>query len=149
VHERRVSEWGIIEFLNECNLESLEIIMNTEKGQRRKKAVELFNLYKMASIRKNFLVGGLGSRPDKKRAAKRNDAYSSTKIHIYQPTVNGSMNESLNGDISGNTFHVNVEPRSNNREMNDGKILKKVKIDDYFSVRSSTSQDEQGEHANQ
>ncbi|CAG8819302.1 927_t:CDS:2 [Dentiscutata erythropus] len=66
IHEyfgRKVSDWDIVRFLDECTniesyrqkiecyLSSLELIANTENGQRRKKALELQKLYREASIR--------------------------------------------------------------------------------------------------
>ncbi|CAG8445952.1 24327_t:CDS:2 [Gigaspora rosea] len=110
-------------------------------GQRQEKAKDLLQLYKQASISEKFLVRwrgrnllgvyhsslldeprrqcwAQGSRPDKKRATKWNDTRSSTEIHIYQPTVNGTVKI------------INVEPKRNNREEDNGRTLKKVKIDD-------------------
>ena len=57
---RKSSDWNIIDFLEECDLEpcrrkiqeyllSLETISNMEKGQRRETAQKLFYRYKQAS----------------------------------------------------------------------------------------------------
>ncbi|CAG8789570.1 21850_t:CDS:2, partial [Dentiscutata erythropus] len=40
----------------ECYLKSLELIVDTESGQRREKALELLKLYKLASIRESFFL---------------------------------------------------------------------------------------------
>lgn len=62
---RKSSDWNIIDFLEECDLEpyrkkieeyilSLEAIVKMEKDQRRENAQRLLDKYKQASL--NFLV---------------------------------------------------------------------------------------------
>ncbi|CAG8578319.1 15975_t:CDS:2, partial [Acaulospora morrowiae] len=63
--KRKSSEWNILDFLKECDLEpctlkleeyilSLKTISNTEEGQRHEKAQELLNNYMQASL--NFFA---------------------------------------------------------------------------------------------
>ncbi|CAG8469939.1 12091_t:CDS:2, partial [Acaulospora colombiana] len=112
------SDWDIIRFLNECNLEpytkkidcylkSLLVISNTEDGQRRLKAQELLDLYKQESIFTKISGVMEGTRPDKRRARKWENERSNKQVHIHQP-ISGDIN-SINGTvINGGALHGGV-----------------------------------------
>ncbi|CAG8648984.1 2125_t:CDS:2, partial [Funneliformis caledonium] len=65
--ERKVSEWNILGFLSECNIEpfrnkikcyllSLEDIASTEEGRRKEKVRQLIRNYRQASFCEKFIV---------------------------------------------------------------------------------------------
>ncbi|CAG8681000.1 7481_t:CDS:10 [Funneliformis mosseae] len=135
--ERKVSDWDIVRFLEECTsigsyrqkiecyLSSLELIVNTENGQRREKAQVLLDAYSQASIRilyqrffkskwrgrgpsssliiqvfepshKDY-AGAQSNRPDKKRAKEWEKTRSNTQINIHRSTINGTVGGITNG----------------------------------------------------
>ncbi|RHZ50407.1 hypothetical protein Glove_499g49 [Diversispora epigaea] len=131
--ERKASEWNILGFLEECDLEPylkkideylkcLEIIANTEEDQKREKAQELLDNYKQ------------GTHPDKKKAKEwdiersRKQVYlhqptikhSHKQFHFHQPTINMTFNGTINGvngTINGGAFNIN--PKKNDQEEKD------------------------------
>ncbi|CAG8609742.1 3248_t:CDS:2 [Racocetra persica] len=148
IHEyfgRKVSDWDIVRFLDECTniesyrqkiecyLSSLELIANTENGQRRKKALELQKLYREASIR--------GNRPDKKRAKEWEKMHSYSRIHIHRSTINGTVQGITNGvygTMSGGVFDVKLAPKRSNQKEDNDEGSKRTKIDQYFYARAVT-----------
>ncbi|CAG8608136.1 11299_t:CDS:2 [Diversispora eburnea] len=176
IHEyfkRKVSEWDIVGFLDECTdiesyrqkiecyLKSLELIADSEKGQRREKALELLKLYRQASIRprvKSLEPTGIvrhrylraclmskyentkGNRPDKKRSKEWEKVHSNMQINIRRSTINGTVRGITNGvygTMSGGVFDVKPAPKRSNQKETDNKDSKRLKINDYFLVRTT------------
>ncbi|CAG8510817.1 482_t:CDS:10, partial [Ambispora gerdemannii] len=113
--DRTHSEWDIIDFLNDCNdgelqafsqkigiyLKSLEVIFDTDKGQRGKRARELLDRtsYEVGvgagAIYRVVLRSRLkGSRPDRQLAKKwdqKRGPGCGPSIHIHNSTVSGNI----------------------------------------------------------
>ncbi|CAG8644968.1 8676_t:CDS:10 [Cetraspora pellucida] len=174
IHEyfrRKVSDWDIVRFLNEytniesyrqkieCYLSSLELIANTENGQRRKKALELQKLYREASIGwrgrdlRALYHSSLRTEPQKQYwdtddlcaclmfKSPREKMHSYLRIHIHHSTINGTVQEITNGvygTMSGEVFDVKLAPKRSNQKEDNDEGSKRMKIDQYFYTRAVT-----------
>ncbi|CAB5373702.1 unnamed protein product [Rhizophagus irregularis] len=107
--KKRASDWNIIGFLNTCELESFQqiienylsslesIIIKTESSHKREKAQFLYDKYKK------------GLRPDRVLAKKWEEDRAHKQVHIHEPSyfdygfIHGSV-QTINGTITGGTF---------------------------------------------
>ncbi|CAG8600442.1 2437_t:CDS:2 [Diversispora eburnea] len=126
--ERKASEWNIIDFLEECDLEPytkkieeylkcLETIVNTEKDQRHEKAQELLDNYKQATKEWN-------NERSRKQIYLHQPTikHSHKQFHFHQPTINMTMNgmtNGVNGTINGGEFNVRLPLKKDNQEEKD------------------------------
>ncbi|CAG8630018.1 3427_t:CDS:10, partial [Paraglomus occultum] len=160
IHEyfkRKVSEWDIVGFLNECTdiesyrqkiecyLKSLELIADSEKDQRCEKALELLKLYRQAIFSPSHkgYAGAQGNYPDKKRSKEWEKVHSNMQINIRRSTINGTVRGITNGvygTMSEGVFDVKPAPKRSNQKERDNKDSKRLKINDYFLVRTTTPQ---------
>ncbi|GET53530.1 hypothetical protein GLOIN_2v454155 [Rhizophagus irregularis DAOM 181602=DAOM 197198] len=152
VHEyfdRKSSDWTITGFLEECDaklftdqigyyLTSLENIIETGSGNRRKKAQELYARYKQ------------GFRPDRRISrdwlSQKSKETTGTSIHLHQPTFKDS---SLGiGTVNGGTFNAGLSS-SMSRNKADNYGQKKIK--EFFPRDITPSQlheDDNVDHEN-
>ncbi|CAG8516455.1 12343_t:CDS:10 [Dentiscutata heterogama] len=116
---RKYSNWNIVGFLNECDLEPFERKIDeylkslqkikAEKGMRQKKASQLLDRYQKASSLLSHKTSvraqltSLNPRPDRKIAKSWEKERTRKQVHLHQPisgTVNGSIN-TVNGIMNG------------------------------------------------
>ncbi|GBB96861.1 hypothetical protein RclHR1_28560003 [Rhizophagus clarus] len=125
--ERKTSEWNIIGFLGECNIEpfrkkikcyllSLESIPNTEEGRRCDKARQLIRNYKQG--------------PDSDLARDWEEEHRETKIdgsliYVHQPTFNGGTNNI--GIVQDGTF-ISGSKRDQEEEEDEEPKQKKARF---------------------
>ncbi|GBC12508.2 C2H2-type zinc finger transcription factor [Rhizophagus irregularis DAOM 181602=DAOM 197198] len=108
--ERKTSEWNIIGFLNECNIEtfrrkiycylkSLENIANTEEGRRRNKAQQLIKNYNQGQDEDLAKEWKNEHEADNEPA---NEPTNELSIYVHQPKFIGCANNGGNiyGEIS-------------------------------------------------
>ncbi|CAB4412974.1 unnamed protein product [Rhizophagus irregularis] len=142
--KKRASDWNIIGFLNTCELESfqqiienylssLESIIKTESSHKREKAQFLYDKYKK------------GLRPDRVLAKKREEDRPHKQVHIHEPSyfdygfIHGSV-QTINGTITGGTFATGSSESKKDQE----KIIhrtEKHKRDEYDTIEEDKSDD--------
>ncbi|CAI2191189.1 5609_t:CDS:10 [Funneliformis geosporum] len=132
--KKRASDWNITGFLNVCELESfqqiiecyltsLDSIIKTESGHKREKAQILYDKYKKAGLRvePQTGAGAQGLRPDRELARKWDDDRARKQVHIHEPTyfdygfIHGSV-QTINGTITGGTFATGSSKSERDRE---------------------------------
>ncbi|CAG8527663.1 458_t:CDS:10 [Acaulospora morrowiae] len=131
IHEyfkKKYTKWGIIDFLNECDIESfdsmiddyvksLDAIANSGQGENQERAKQLLNRYRKASslLSHKTSVGAQDPRPDYQSARKwksdRNStsAHDGSSVNFHNSTFTGNLVRT--GSISGNLNLSNKAPK--------------------------------------
>ncbi|PKY60594.1 hypothetical protein RhiirA4_484473 [Rhizophagus irregularis] len=153
--KKRASDWNIIGFLNTCELESfqqiienylssLESIIKTESSHKREKAQFLYDKYKKA-VEPQTGAEAQGLRPDRVLAKKREEDRPHKQVHIHEPSyfdygfIHGSV-QTINGTITGGTFATGSSESKKDQE----KIIhrtEKHKRDEYDTIEEDKSDD--------
>ncbi|CAG8564665.1 4239_t:CDS:10, partial [Diversispora eburnea] len=154
VHEyftRSFSDWGIIDFLFECNLQefsqmidtylkSLELIYANDKEKKGERAKQLLDRYRQAI----FLASHKGDKPDYYAARNWKSVHKLPTLQFHKPTFASTLignvgTESISGDIHFNFPSNATSTSKRSQEEVDNKVPKKVRIDDYFLVHDDTT----------
>ncbi|CAG8659544.1 23937_t:CDS:10 [Cetraspora pellucida] len=150
---RKSSDWNIIDFLEECDLEtyrkkieeyllSLETIVKMEKDQSGVVEISELSIIQVSEPSHKESVGTQGSQPDSKKAKTWERERSRKQVHIHQPTItmdiSGNMGNITAGTISGGTLVCESKRSHEGDEQTKQALLnKRTKIDDYFPVTLS------------